>query len=635
MSNSYFSSVIPSIEKRFNLSSKMMGLILSINDVGHVLVALLVGHFGGRGHRPRWIALGSFILGVALMLFALPELVTPRTDSDMLVTHTAGKGSKFREQFCTAAVVLNETDGDEEPVQCTTEYTSDGILPPLIFCVAQFLLGIGATTPWVLGLPFIDDNVRNKNSALYFGLSFSGRLVGPLLGFALGALCNSLYVDLSIPEFAATDPRWISAWYLGFLVTGLGMCIATLTMMCFPASVPESNGKTAEDGVVNTNKATLTEKPVTIKDLPRNLKKIVVNAPLMARIVCKVLAALIISGYFNFLPKFLAAQYHLGPRTASIASGLSGVMAAAVGIIAGSIVIKRYRLQPKHISLMLILSAVAFSAAHFIAIGLSCDQVQLVGNWDVAVSNSDDASEANICRTSCGCNRKDFAPVCHTATHESYFSPCHAGCSGVTYQDSGVKQYANCKCAAADTHDLEPYNFTLVQQPSGFTTGFCKNTCVNFYIYVTVMFLLKAIASFPLSGTIMLTFRLVEPELKSMANAVSALMMSAFGYFPAPILMGTIIDSTCVLWKERACGEKGSCLLYDTDKFRFRMHLAVACCKLLVLFLEIYVFFKVKDLKFEDAADSEKDAPVTQPDLEMEAAVTAEPQPVEPPVVVR
>lgn len=32
--------------------------------------------------------------------------------------------------------------------------------------------------------------------------------------------------------------------------------------------------------------------------------------------------------------------------------------------------------------------------------------------------------------------------------------------------------------------------------------------------------------------------------------------------------MGVIIDSTCILWKERACGEKGSCLLYDTDQVR-------------------------------------------------------------------
>lgn len=66
---------------------------------------------------------------------------------------------------------------------------------------------------------------------------------------------------------------------------------------------------------------TMSSSVLSSLDLPKNLKKIFVNAPLMARIVCKVLAALIISGYFNFLPKFLAAQYHLGPRTASIASG--------------------------------------------------------------------------------------------------------------------------------------------------------------------------------------------------------------------------------------------------------------------------------------------------------------------------
>ena len=62
-------------------------------------------------------------------------------------------------------------------------------------------------------------------------------------------------------------------------------------------------------------------------------------------------------------------------------------------------------------------------------------------------------------------------------------------------------------------------------------TLLCNNKLTIFinFAFLAVMFLLKAIASFPLSGTIMLTFRLVQPELKSMANAVSALLMSAFG----------------------------------------------------------------------------------------------------------
>lgn len=43
-----------------------------------------------------------------------------------------------------------------------------------------------------------------------------------------------------------------------------------------------------------------------------------------------------------------------------------------------------------------------------------------------------------------------------------------------------------------------------------------------------------------------------------------------FGYIPAPIVFGNLIDSTCILWKQ-SCGEKGGrCLLYDIEQFRYR-----------------------------------------------------------------
>lgn len=121
------------------------------------------------------------MLGVALMLFALPELVTPRNDGNSVSRTPDGK-TKVREQFCLPSLspapdylsIFQALNGSQPSlengrVKCDNEYSSDSFVPPLIFCVAQFLLGIGATTPWVLGLPFIDDNVRNKNSALYFG----------------------------------------------------------------------------------------------------------------------------------------------------------------------------------------------------------------------------------------------------------------------------------------------------------------------------------------------------------------------------------------------------------------------------------------------------------------------------------
>jgi solute carrier organic anion transporter family, member 3A len=43
-----------------------------------------------------------------------------------------------------------------------------------------------------------------------------------------------------------------------------------------------------------------------------------------------------------------------------------------------------------------------------------------------------------------------------------------------------------------------------------------------------------------------------------------------FGYIPAPILFGNLIDSSCLLWKS-SCGEAGGrCLIYDIEKFRFK-----------------------------------------------------------------
>lgn len=56
-----------------------------------------------------------------------------------------------------------------------------------------------------------------------------------------------------------------------------------------------------------------------------------------------------------------------------------------------------------------------------------------------------------------------------------------------------------------------------------------------------------------------------------------------FGYIPAPILFGNLIDSTCLLWKN-SCGEKGGrCLMYDIEQFRYRYVGLCASIKILAL----------------------------------------------------
>ena len=38
----------------------------------------------------------------------------------------------------------------------------------------------------------------------------------------------------------------------------------------------------------------------------------------------------------------------------------------------------------------------------------------------------------------------------------------------------------------------------------------------------------------------------------------------------SPIIFGSLVDSTCLLWKETCSGVEGRCLIYDIDMFRIK-----------------------------------------------------------------
>ncbi|XP_014680497.1 PREDICTED: solute carrier organic anion transporter family member 4C1-like [Priapulus caudatus] len=49
---------------------------------------------------------------------------------------------------------------------------------------------------------------------------------------------------------------------------------------------------------------------------------------------------------------------------------------------------------------------------------------------------------------------------------------------------------------------------------------------------------------------------------------------------PGPIIGGAAIDASCILWQIDACGETGSCWMYDNDQLRYTLHgiaLGVKC----------------------------------------------------------
>lgn len=63
----------------------------------------------------------------------------------------------------------------------------------------------------------------------------SGAL-GPVLGYALGALLLQYYVDsfTYIVSISPGHPQWIGAWWGGFIICGLLLLLLAFPFLCFP-----------------------------------------------------------------------------------------------------------------------------------------------------------------------------------------------------------------------------------------------------------------------------------------------------------------------------------------------------------------------------------------------------------------
>lgn len=55
----YLPSMITTIEKRFDLDSSSMGLLLSANDIGYLTCILFIAYYGGKGNQ----VIGMFHFG--------------------------------------------------------------------------------------------------------------------------------------------------------------------------------------------------------------------------------------------------------------------------------------------------------------------------------------------------------------------------------------------------------------------------------------------------------------------------------------------------------------------------------------------------------------------------------------------
>ncbi|KAL7853648.1 hypothetical protein AOLI_G00204920 [Acnodon oligacanthus] len=567
----YLKGSISTIERRYGLSSQKSGLLASFNEVGNTVLIVFVSFFGSRVHRPRCIGIGAMIASMAALLIALPHFISGKYE----YTEDASGSDENTSGLCQTESSLqasNQTCSKNEG------HTNHAMFPILL--LGQLLLGIGGVPIQPFGISYIDDYANKKNSPVYLGILFALTVIGPALGYLMGSFLLRYYVDFNTltgePPLRRDDPRWVGAWWLGFLLAGTFLFLTSLPYLFFPRSM--TTQETTETPVEATPEKLIQEKeaePDTthelslikfLKKFPQIMLRTLRNPIYLLVVLAQVNLAAMVAGLATFMPKFIERQF---TRTASFSNIMIGgfsIPSAMLGIMAGGMILRRRNLSVRASAAMCstaVLMAIVFALP---LLFLGCSTQKIAGIYPAGQDGSQQ------CSLNCSCSNEAFNPVCGSNNME-FLSPCHAGCRWRSPESGTILNYTDCSCVRSDI------------SPGHAVSGSCENGCSDLLIPFMILSSFTCfLASLSQTPSFMMILRTVTPEDKSFALGIQFMLFRVLAFLPAPVLYGSAIDSTCILWGEK-CKKRTSCNYYNLDLFRQR-------------FLGLQIFFVVGGLVF-------------------------------------
>ena len=198
----YMIGSITTLEKRYAFGSKITGLILITDNFMAIIFNPLFGYLANHMHRPRLIGFCQIVVVVGCYLAALPYFIYGAGLGSDPNSLNAIMGRNTSVEFCDS----------ERRDECDVNQFSNTVIPAVVvLCLASCCNGIGFVAFYTIGIPFIDDNVKKKNSPLYIsesklfspttliivksikGTTGALRLLGPTLGFMISSICLRYY----------------------------------------------------------------------------------------------------------------------------------------------------------------------------------------------------------------------------------------------------------------------------------------------------------------------------------------------------------------------------------------------------------------------------------------------------------
>uniref|UniRef100_A0AAG5DD52 Solute carrier organic anion transporter family member n=1 Tax=Anopheles atroparvus TaxID=41427 RepID=A0AAG5DD52_ANOAO len=617
---SYFYGTLTTIEKSIQISSKTVGIITAGSDLSFVLASLFLSYYASNRRKPLWIAMGIISMALSCFVNALPHFLFAPDRDELAASLGNWTQTKGADNLCRE---------ERLPPDCSLDVGN--VKPQMVLFFGSFLSGIGTSLYFTLGLTYLDDNVRKEKVPFLSSLAAFGRRMGPLVGFSMASLCLRYFVYPGVdPGYGQSDPRWVGAWWSGWLVLGSTLLCISPFFASFPKVLPRTaervtlSRQASRASAANStgNGAPMEEeedldKKVSFSDMLVTIRRLVTNKAYVFNNSASIFYFFGYMPFFLFQAKYIEIQYRLTPSQANMVTGSVSLVFSALGILIAGFVIQKLRVTSRQLAAWNVITSILSAAGIFGYAWFGCSALN---NADI-VANSQNVS----CSMNCNCDFVKYAPICGS-DGQTYLSPCHAGCQEQYKTPNGTVVFSDCSCIPGPLTVAENFTSTF----GSATPGSCPVDCwTPFYLFLIVMCANKFIGGTESAANFLIGLRCVEPRDKAISMGFSMAINTLFSFLPAPIIFGAIIDKTCVLWG-RTCAKQGNCWLYDGEALRSSMNYTAAVFVLIGTCFDMGTWYYSKNFKiFDDVpADSTGDGPLVE--KEMVSLVSKEKEPPAP-----